>query len=96
MQEYLIYAWDAIDKAAIERRLAARPRHFEGARELKKNGNFISGGAMIDDNGIMRGSMMVVRFASRQELDAWLSIEPYVTEKVWHKIDIHLFRVAFV
>jgi uncharacterized protein len=42
----------------------------------------------------MIGSMMVVYYPSRQELDDWLKVEPYVVRKVWEKIDIKPCKVA--
>jgi len=36
----------------------------------------------------MNGSIYIVDFLSRKELDKWLKVEPYVTGKVWEKIDI--------
>jgi len=36
----------------------------------------------------MIGSTMIVDFESRKELDQYLESEPYVTGKVWQKIDI--------
>jgi uncharacterized protein YciI len=96
MQQYLIYAWDGEDEAALNRRMSSRPAHFEGARKLKANGNFIIGGAMLDAKGTMIGSMMVVQFASPEELEQWMQNEPYITGRVWKKTEVYPFRVADV
>ena len=96
MQQYLIYAWDGSDENALERRMKVRPAHFEGAAKPKSNGNFIIGGAMLDDKGKMIGSMMVVQFEEREQLEQWLANEPYITGKVWEKIDIRPFKVAAI
>ena len=96
MQQYLITAWDATDEQALERRMKARPGHFERAAKLKANGNLIMGGAMLDDTGKMIGSTMVVQFEREQELLDWLDSEPYVVGKVWHKIDTRPFKMANV
>jgi uncharacterized protein len=96
MQQYLIHAWDGTDEKALERRMAARPAHFEKAKELKANGNYILGGAMLDRDGKMVGSTMVLRFESGEKLQEWLDSEPYISGKVWEKIDINPFRVADV
>lgn len=94
MNQYLIYAWDGNDSEAVERRQQVRPLHLEGARQLKQTGNFVIGGAMLNDEGAMRGSMMVVQFETEEELRSWMDQEPYIQKGVWQKIEIHPFRVA--
>ena len=96
MQQYVIHAWDGTDEKALERRMSVRPVHLEGARKLKANGQFILGGAMLNEEGKMIGSTMVLQFETKEHLQQWIDSEPYIIEKVWEKIDIHLFRVADV
>lgn len=96
MQQYIVYGWDGTDDQALDRRMKVRPAHFEGAARLKASGNFILGGAMLDDNGRMIGSTMVLQFESRDQLQQWLDEEPYVTGGVWENVEIHPFRVAQV
>lgn len=92
--QYLIYAWDGTDEGAQERRQNIRPFHLEGAKKLKANGNFIIGGAMLDEKGNMKGSTMIVEFSNEEELKKWMDEEPYITQGVWQKIEVHPFRVA--
>jgi uncharacterized protein YciI len=96
MQQYIIYGWDGTDENALERRMAARPSHLEHSRNWKASGNFITGGAVLDDADKMIGSTMIMQFDSRETLDTWLNADPYVTQKVWQKIDIRPFKVADV
>lgn len=96
MQQYVIHAWDGTDDKALERRMAARPAHFDGAKKLKAEGHFVLGGAMLNNEGKMIGSTMVLQFESKEQLQQWIDSEPYITGKVWEKIDIHPFRVADV
>lgn len=96
MQQYIVYAWDGTDDQALERRMKARPAHFKEANRLKANGNFVLGGAMLNDEGKMIGSTMVVQFETAAQLQGWLDAEPYMTGSVWEKIDIRPFRVADV
>jgi uncharacterized protein YciI len=44
--------------------------------------------ALLDEDGQMVGSVLMMDFTSREALDRWLSVEPYVTGKVWEKIEI--------
>jgi uncharacterized protein YciI len=53
----------------------------------------IYGAAILDDNEKMIGSMLVGDFDSREDLDAYLKEEPYVTGNVWDKIDVRPCRV---
>jgi uncharacterized protein len=96
MQQYIMHAWDGTDEQALERRMNNRPAHFENARKLKATGNFIMGGAMLNDEGKMIGSTMVMQFETKEQLQQWLDTEPYITGKVWEKMDLRSFRVADV
>ncbi|WP_128545944.1 YciI family protein [Larkinella soli] len=91
---YVIHAYDYTDEQALDRRMAVRPRHFDGARSLKAQGHFILGGALLDPAGKMIGSMMLLDFENEAQLDDWLQNEVYVTGKVWERIDIKPFRQA--
>jgi uncharacterized protein YciI len=96
MQQYIISAWDGTDEQALERRMKVRPAHFERAAILKANGNLVLGGAMLNEEGKMIGSTMVVQFATTHDLQDWLNTEPYVVGNVWQKIDTRPFKVANV
>lgn len=96
MQQYIVHAWDGPDEKALERRMTARPAHFDGARKLKTEGHFILGGAMLNEDGKMIGSTMVLQFETKEQLQQWINSEPYIAGKVWEKIDIYPFRVADV
>ena len=96
MTQYLITGTDFTDEQALERRMAVREKHLEGARKLKANNNLIVAGAFLDDTGKMAGSSMVVQFETEDELKSWLDNEPYINERVWETVDIKPFRVANV
>ncbi len=93
---YVIHAYDFTDEQALERRMAVRANHLEGAKVLKSNGNFVVGGALLSPEGKMIGSMMLVDFENETQLHQWLDNDPYVTGKVWEKIDAKPFRKADV
>ena len=92
--QFLIIAHDGKDEGAALRRTNARPGHLERVEKFKAEGKHLYGGALLDESGNMIGSMMVVDFPSRQELDEWLRDEPYVTGGVWQEIEVRPFRVA--
>jgi uncharacterized protein YciI len=94
MIQYLITAYDFTDEGALERRMNVRPHHLDGARLLKEKGNYVLGGAMLNDDGKMIGSTMVLQFETEEELHAWQHGEPYITQKIWESVDVKPFRVA--
>jgi uncharacterized protein YciI len=89
---FLIVAHDFRDPEAPSRRMQQRPAHLEGVRRMKAEGTFLDGGAMLDDEGRMVGSMILVEFPSRAEVDGWLARDPYVTGQVWEHITVRPFR----
>ena len=96
MEQYLVTAYDFTDDGALQRRLNVRPHHIDQLKELKEKGNYIKGGAILDDEGKMTGTVMMVQFESEEELQAWQQSEPYITQKVWESFDIKPFKVAEV
>lgn len=84
--QFIIIAHDYKD--GLKRRLQVRGKHIELGDKLVLDGKALYGVALLDDKGDMRGSVYIMDFPSRKELDEWLQIEPYVTEKVWEKIKV--------
>ena len=94
MKQYLITAYDYKDENALERRLSTRQLHLDGAQELKKSGNFIKGGALLNELDQMIGSILILQFESLSDLENWQDNEPYLTHQVWESITIQAFKVA--
>jgi hypothetical protein len=92
--QFLLLAYDGTDPEALQRRLNVRDEHLRKISGLKKAGEFLFGGAMLDESGKMIGSMIVYDFPDRQSLEVRLKDEPYLTEKIWDKIEIWPFRLA--
>ena len=92
--QFMIIAYDGKDEEAMNRRMAARPAHIDGAGLLKESGKLIAGGAILDDAGQMIGSTLYVEFDSRAELDSWLEQDPYVTGGIWKDITVQPIRLA--
>lgn len=92
--QFLLLAYDATDAEAHSKRLKVRPSHLENVSILRKKGEFLFGGAILDENGQMIGSMIVYEYPDRGALDMMLRDEPYIKEGVWEKIYIRPFRLA--
>jgi uncharacterized protein YciI len=96
MLQFVIIAKDGTDADALDRRMAARPLHLEGSRKLKEANNFVVGGATLDKEGKMNGSVMIVQFETEEDLKNYMDNDPYITGNVWQKIEVKPFKVADV
>jgi uncharacterized protein YciI len=94
--QFLLTAYDGTDSEAPDRRLKVRGEHLEKIAVLKKSGEFLFGGAILNDAGNMIGSMIVYEYPDRKSLDEMLKEEPYITSGVWEKIEIHPFRLPVI
>ena len=91
---FLITAFDGKDSEANVRRAQARAKHLEGVKKLIKEEKHLYAAAILDDDGNMIGSMMVVDYPSKEILvNEWLNNEPYVVGKVWEQVDIKPCKV---
>lgn len=79
----------ARDKPGVlEKRLAARAAHMAGVKRGKAEGWIIDGGALIDEEGQMCGSSMLLEFPDRAALDGYVATEVYQTTGVWGEVTI--------
>ncbi|CDS11882.1 hypothetical protein LRAMOSA04078 [Lichtheimia ramosa] len=92
-QQFLVVIRDYTDEGALERRMAARPKHLEMAEKSYPN-YIVCGGAIFDshENRKMVGSAMICLAESEEELREKIAQDPYVTGKVWEKWDIYPYR----
>jgi len=94
--QFLLIAFDGKDTGAIDRRMKSRPDHLEKIAIVKKAGQFLCGGAILNNEGTMIGSMILYEAENREALDKLLENEPYIYNRVWEKIEIMPFRMAKV
>ena len=87
--QYIIIGLDGTDEAATERRLAVRDKHIALGDKLLASGNMWYGAALLDDDGNMKGSILMMSFENKRKLQEWLDVEPYVVGEVWKDITIH-------
>ena len=92
--QFIVIAYDGTDEEALSRRLAVREEHIKLGDKMVAKDHMLHGGAILDDEGNMIGSVLVCDFPSRKELDAWLKIEPYVTGNVWQNIEVKPYRIG--
>jgi uncharacterized protein YciI len=93
--QFILIAYDGTDDQALDRRMAVREAHLKMANQMHADGKWLYAAAIMNDDGRMTGSMIVCDFPSRDALEEdWLKNEPYITGKVWEKIDIHRAQTA--
>lgn len=90
--QFLVRAYDGPNM--LEKRMAVRPRHLEGMKALGKQ--IIAAGGLLDEDGKMKGSALIMEFPDRAALDDYLAGEPYVVEGVWQKIVVESMNVVLV
>jgi uncharacterized protein YciI len=86
--QFLVIAYDGTDDSAMERRMAAREAHLAGIVKMKEEGKAIYGVAILNEREQMIGSVLVVDYPTRADVDAWLRTEAYVVGDVWRKIEV--------
>jgi len=86
--QFIVTAYDYQDDEAINRRLANRQAHLAAIEIMVKQGTFLSGGAIVNNEGKMIGSSAHVEFDNREEVEAWIAQDPYSLGKVWQKVEI--------
>ncbi|MBP5606614.1 MAG: hypothetical protein J6X60_13910 [Ruminiclostridium sp.] len=90
--QFVVKSYDG--KGMLEKRMEVRPRHLEGMNKLGKH--IICAGGLLDDEGKMKGSVLILDFPDRSALDEYLGKEPYVLEKVWEKVEVEVMNVVLV
>ncbi|MBR2666590.1 MAG: hypothetical protein IKD96_00325 [Oscillospiraceae bacterium] len=90
--QFIVKAYDGPNM--LEKRLAVRPRHLEGMSKMSEH--IICAGGLLDDEGKMKGSVLVLDYPDRAALDEYLNKEPYVLEHVWEKIEVEAVNVVIV
>ena len=90
--QFIITARDG--ENMLDKRMAVRPRHLEGMAKLGEH--IVCAGGLLDDEGKMKGSVLILDFEDRAALDDYLKNEPYVVERVWEKIEIETVNVVIV
>ena len=88
--QFIVKAYDG--EGMLERRMKVRPRHLEGMARLGKH--VICAGGLLNDEGKMKGSVLILDFDTREELEEYLKKEPYVQEHVWSKIEVERLNVV--
>ena len=96
MPQFIIRAKDYTDDSTINRRLSVRESHLVRMRAEKRKGVFIIGGALLNDDGKLIGSIIILSLPDKQSVLEWIQQDLYMTERVWNEVEVTPFRVAEV
>ena len=90
--QFIVKAYDG--DGMLDKRMAVRPRHLEGMKKLGRQ--IICAGGLLDEEGKMKGSVMVIDFATRELLEEYLKSEPYIQANVWADVKAEPMNVVIL
>ena len=87
---FMIYCLDKADH--LEVRMANRPTHVEHLVAHEKH--LITAGPLLEDDKMI-GSLLVVDFATREEVDAFLAKDPYTKANLFQSVTVKPYKNVF-
>ena len=90
--QFIITAYDG--EGMLEKRMRVRPRHLENMAKVR--GRVLCAGGLLDGDGRMKGSVLIMDFDDKSLLDEYLRSEPYITEGVWEKVEVQPMNVVIL
>ena len=67
---------------------------MEGVKDL--GNHILCAGGLLGDEGQVKGSVLIVDFEDRAELDEYLNNEPYILESVWERVEVQMMNVVIM
>lgn len=92
--QFAIIAYDGDDHEAQNRRIAVRDQHIALSDRLLSSGNGLFGGAILDNDGRMIGTIKIVQFETEEAFQDYMASEPFVTGGVWKDIQVLPFKMG--
>ena len=53
----------------------------------------VLGAGLLDEAGTVRGPIVVVDYPDRDSVEQYLANEPFVTQGVWERVEVHPLRL---
>lgn len=91
---YVVIAKDGTDEDAAARRAAARPAHLEAAKALHEEGRLVTGGALLDAEQNMIGSMLILDVESEEAARRLVEDDVYTRTGVWQELQVWPYKKA--
>jgi uncharacterized protein YciI len=93
--QFLIIALDIDDDEAVsDRRLQMAEAHNALSDEAARQAERLLNIDILDSTDNVRGNAMIVDFPSLEAVDAWIAKEPYITGRVWSKVEVYPCRAG--
>ncbi len=90
----MLFALICTDKPdALDLRMSTRPAHL--AFLESRLAEIVEGGALLDGEGMPRGSLLVIEAPDRAAADAFAAADPYAVAGVFEAVVIRPFRGVF-
>jgi hypothetical protein len=89
----MVLAFDRTDEGSVARRDDARAAHSAAIRAMFEAGSVVLGAGILDEDGVVRGSLIVTDHPDRAAVDAYLEAEPFQVQGVWERVEVHPLRV---
>ncbi len=95
MEYYMLLATDG--EEVNDARMAARPEHLKRLEALQAEGRLLAAGPnpLPDNPERVSGSLIIAKFASLDDAQAWAEQDPYVEAGVYEEILIKPFKAVF-
>ena len=90
--QFVITAYDGA--GMLEKRMEVRPDHLANMSKIKRK--VLCAGGLLDEEGKMKGSVMVMDFPSKELFDEYLASEPYIKAGVWEKVTVEKMNVVLL
>lgn len=88
-----LFALFCVDKPdSLDVRMGAREAHLAYVRDF--GGQMTLAGPLLDANGDMAGSLIVIDLADQAEADAFSANDPYTQAGLWERVDIKPFKAT--
>ena len=91
MKTYIITCFDK--KNSLKKRLANRELHLEYLKSFKKK--LILAGPILNKTNKPRGSVLILKFRNKLELNNFLKNDPYSKVGLFEKVNIEIFKRVF-
>jgi uncharacterized protein YciI len=87
---FMIYCLDKPDH--LETRMANRPAHVDHL--IAHESHLITGGPLLEGEKMI-GSLLVVDFATRAEVDTFLAADPYTKAGLFQSVTVKPYKNVF-
>ncbi len=88
---FVVIAKYATDPEVGARRERVRDAHIENLKAHAETGEVVISGPILDDTGTPKGSALILDFASRDAVQAFLDADLYSREGIWVSFEIDPF-----